>query len=159
MSRPTCKDTSFTYPGVGRKGDMTTPNGVYRFGTPIPIRQNKEVGTLSRTKQARLRRLRLDLVEVPWNPEGRDIVRSEMDEIGLTFERLHIALFQAGWHHSYATMRRWLDLKDPSKPDVDEIALLTGVLAGYSADWPKASNLSSPESDYTFWAERIPIPA
>ena len=114
---------------------------------------------MSRTKQARLRRLRLDLLEVAWDPEGREIVLSEMDELGLGKERLHIELWNAGWEHSFATMRRWLDPKDPGKPDVDEIRLLTAVLAGYSADWPKASNLSSPESDYTFWAERVPIPA
>ena len=138
---------------------MTSTNGVYRFGTPVSIRQKEEVGTLSRTQQARLKRLRLDLIEAPWDPKGREIVLAEMEDLGLSKERLHIELWNAGWEHSFATMRRWLDARDPGKPDVDEIRLLTPVLAGYSANWPKASNLSSPQEPYSFWAERVPIPA
>ena len=135
---------------------MTRSLPYFKMRTSKSIRRKGEVGTLSRTKQARLRRLRLDLLEVAWEPEGREIVQAEMDELDLKKERLHIELWNAGWQHSFATMRRWLDPKDSGKPDVDEIRLLTAVLAGYSADWPKASNLSSPQGDYTFWFQPLP---
>jgi len=52
VSRPTCKDTSFTYPGVGRKGDMTTPNGVYRFGTRPKAATEPPVDAFSRQEIA-----------------------------------------------------------------------------------------------------------
>ena len=107
--------------------------------------------------EERRRRLRLDLLEVPWEPEGREIVRSEMDSLGMTLDILFVELKLVGWNQSYSTLGRWL--RGQSEPSATELGLLTSVLAGYSADWPKASNLSSPESDYTFWAERIPIPA
>jgi len=135
---------------------MTRPFPYFKMRASKPIRRKGEVSTLSRTKQARLRRLRLDLLEVPWEPEGREIVQAEMDELNLKKERLHIELWNAGWEHSFATMRRWLDPKDLGKPDVDEIRLLTAVLAGYSADWSKASNLSSPQGDYSFWFTPLP---
>ena len=106
--------------------------------------------------EERRRRLRLDLLEVPWD-QGREIVRSEMDDLGMTLDILFVELKLVGWNQSYSTLGRWL--RGQSEPSATELGLLTSVLAGYSADWPKASNLSSPESDYSFWAERIPIPA
>ena len=153
-------------PSVGRMGDMTRAPRFLKMRASKPIGQGKGVRTLSRTQQARLRRLRLDLLEAPWDSEGREIVQAEMEELGLSKERLYIELWNAGWEHSFATMRRWLDPKVPGKPDVDELRLLTAVLAGYSANWPKASNLSSPRTDYSFSPIprvledlRLPIPA
>jgi hypothetical protein len=107
--------------------------------------------------EERRRRLRLDLLEVPWEPEGREIVRSEMDGLGMTLDILFVELKLVGWNQSYSTLGRWL--RGQSEPSATELGLLTGVLAGYSADWPKASNLSSPQGDYTFWAERVAVPA
>jgi len=124
----------------------------------MSIRQNKEVGTLSRSKVEEMRRrLRLDLLEVSWDPEGREIVRAEMDGLDMTLDILFVELRAAGWNQSYSTLGRWL--RGQSEPSATELGLLTGVLAGYSADWPKASNLSSPQAAYSFWPDRELIPA
>jgi hypothetical protein len=112
-----------------------------------------EVRKLSRSKiEERRRRLRLDLLEVPWDPDGRGIVRAEMDELGMTQDALFAGLWSVGWRQSYSTLGRWL--RGQSEPSATELGLLTGILAEYSADWPKASNLSSPQSDYSFWSLR-----
>ena len=60
----------------------------------------------------------------------------------------------AGWRQSYTTVGRWL--RGESEPSIAELRLLTAVLSGYSADWPKASNLSSPEEAYSFWFTPLP---
>ena len=102
--------------------------------------------------EERRRRLRLDLLEVPWDPEGREIVRAEMDSLEMTLDILFVELRAAGWNQSYSTLGRWL--RGQSEPSATELGLLTGVLAGYSANWPKASNLSSPQEGYSFWTLR-----
>jgi hypothetical protein len=114
--------------------------------------------------EERRRRLRLDLLEVPWDPEGREIVRAEMDSLEMTLDILFVELRAAGWNQSYSTLGRWL--RGQSEPSATELGLLTGVLAGYSANWPKARNLSSPQEAYSFWPTpradedlRLPIPA
>ena len=135
-------------------GDMTRPFRYFKMRTSKPIRRKGEVSTLSRTKQARLRRLRLDLLEVPWEPEGRAIVWAEMDNLGLKSDKLYVELVNAGWTQSYSTLGRWL--RGQSEPSATELGLLTSVLAGYPADWPKASNLSSPEEAYSFWFQPLP---
>lgn len=108
---------------------------------------------MSRSKiEERRKRLRLDLLEVAWDPEGRKIVRAEMDDLGMTQDALFAELWAVGWRQSYSTLGRWL--RGQSEPSATELGLLTGVLAGYSANWPKASNLSSPQEAYPF----SPIP-
>lgn len=96
-----------------------------------------------------MRRLRLDLLEVPWDPDGREIVRAEMDSLGMTQDILARELWNAGWGQSYSTLGRWL--RGQSEPSTTELGLLTAVLASYSGNWPKASNLSSPPLPYSFW--------
>ena len=99
--------------------------------------------------EARRQRLRLDLLEVAWDPRGREIVRAEMDNLGMTNDILFAEMWAAGWRQSYSTLGRWL--RGQSEPSATELGMLTAVLAGYSADWSKASNLSSPDSAYSFW--------
>ena len=107
----------------------------------------------------------LQLLEAPWHPDGREYVIEKMDELGLKQDDLFVALRNAEWKGSYSTLKRWLR-ETPYKPDGDELWLLVVVLAGYSANWPKASNLSSPQEAYSFWPIpranedlRLPIPA
>jgi len=114
-----------------------------------------EVGTLSRSKiEERRRRLRLDLLEVAWDPEGRAIVRAEMDDLGMTQDALFAELWAVGWRQSYSTLGRWL--RGQSEPSATELGLLTAVLADYSGNWSKASNLSSPQEAYSFWFTPLP---
>ena len=48
--------------------------------------------------EERRRRLRLDLLEVPWD-QGREIVRSEMDDLGMTLDILFVELRAAFASH------------------------------------------------------------
>ena len=81
--------------------------------------------------EERRRRLRLDLLEVPWDPDGREIVQAEMDELGITRDILYVELRMAGWNQSHTTLGRWL--RGQSEPSTTELGLLTSVLAEYSA--------------------------
>jgi hypothetical protein len=122
---------------------------------------------MPRSRVEELRQLRLDLLEVPWDPNGREIVLAEMDRLGLSSDRLYVRLVNAGWEQSYSTLGRWL--RGQSEPSATELGLLTEVLLNYPdnwPNWPKASNLSSPQEPYSFWPIprvgediRLPIPA
>jgi len=92
--------------------------------------------------EERRRRLRLDLLEVPWDPEGREIVRAEMDGLGMTLDILFVELRAAGWEQSYSTLGRWL--RGQSEPSTTELGLLTAVLAEYSADGANPGFLNYP---------------
>jgi hypothetical protein len=81
--------------------------------------------------EERRRQLRLDLLEVPWDPDGREIVRAEMEEVGMTNDILAREMWGAGWGQSYSTLGRWL--RGQSEPSATELGLLTAVLAGYAA--------------------------
>jgi len=123
---------------------MTSTYGVYRFGTPIPIGwERKGWGEMARSRvEERRRRLRLDLLEVPWDPEGREIVRAEMDSLGMTLDILFVELRAAGWSQSYSTLGRWL--RGQSEPSTTELGLLTGVLAEYPAGGANPGLLNYP---------------
>ena len=99
---------------------------------------------MTRSKQEeRMRRLRLDLLEVPWDPEGREIVRAEMDALGVTNDTLFAELWAAGWRQSHSTMGRWL--RGQSEPSVTELGLLTAVLASYDGGGAIPGFLNSPD--------------
>jgi len=99
---------------------------------------------LRRSKvEERRRKLRLDLLEVPWS-EGREIVRAEMESIGMTNDDLFHELRLVGWTQSYSTLGRWL--RGTSEPSATELGLLTAVLAGYSSGGgPIPGFLNSPD--------------
>ena len=74
-----------------------------------------------------LLRLRIRLLEVPWDPDGREIVEAEMDRLLISRDDLFVGLRNAGWTQSSSTVGRWL--RGQGVPDVDELRLLTKVLA------------------------------
>ena len=97
----------------------------------------------------------LQLLEARWDPDGREYVLEKMGELDLKQDDLFVELRNEGWKGSSSTLKRWLR-DTPYKPDGDELWMLVVVLAGYSGNWPKASNLSSPEEAYSFWFQPLP---
>ena len=94
---------------------------------------------MARSKvEERRRKLRLDLLEVAWDPDGREIVQSEMDEIGLSRDSLFVEMRAAGWDQSHTTLGRWL--RGQSEPSATELGLLTaGRLTPASISRPAMS--------------------
>jgi len=97
----------------------------------------------------------LHLLRVPWDSAGRDYVLERMERLAMSQDDLFYEMRVQGWTGSSSTLKRWLR-DTPYKPDGDELWMLVVVLAGYSGNWPKASNLSSPQEAYSFWFTPLP---
>jgi hypothetical protein len=82
-------------------------------------------------RRRRVEELRLAILDVPWDPDGREIVLAEMDGLGMTLDSLFVELRAAGWNHSYSTAGRWL--RGQSEPSATDLGLLTAVLGALRA--------------------------